>query len=148
VRHNPQFENLRNLDGGADSGVTVFYKYLDYRFPGSKFVLTVREIDDWLPSMEYALASGPSSDPKFYDVSVMRRMLLFETVLPDREKFIAAYHRHMEDVRRYFRGRADLLEMNISAGEGWEKLCPFLGLPVPPVPFPHLFARPNMTGPG
>jgi hypothetical protein len=29
-----------------------------------------------------------------------------------------------------------LLVMDIAAGEGWEKLCPFLGVPIPPEPFP------------
>ena len=30
----------------------------------------------------------------------------------------------------------DFLVINIPAGEGWDKLCPFLGLPVPDAPFP------------
>ena len=30
-----------------------------------------------------------------------------------------------------------LVEMDFSSGDGWEKLCPFLGLPVPAKPFPH-----------
>jgi hypothetical protein len=60
----------------------------------------------------------------------------------DREKFIAAYNRHHADVRRYFADRpGDLMEMNIIEGDGWEKLCPFLGLQVPPTPFPHLNRR-------
>jgi hypothetical protein len=33
----------------------------------------------------------------------------------------------LRDVQEYFKDRpADLLVMNICAGEGWEKLCPFL----------------------
>jgi hypothetical protein len=63
-------------------------------------------------------------------------MLLYETVVYDREKFIAAYNRHYEDVRRYFADRPnDLLEMDITKGDGWEKLCPFLELPIPDKPF-------------
>jgi hypothetical protein len=31
--------------------------------------------------------------------------------------------------------------MNLVEGDGWEKLCPFLGVPVPSVPFPHLHRR-------
>jgi hypothetical protein len=27
--------------------------------------------------------------------------------------------------------------MDITAGDGWEKLCGFLGMPVPDAPFPH-----------
>ena len=69
-------------------------------------------------------------------------MTLYESVIFDAEKFSAAYHRHHADVRRYFADRPDdLLEMNIIEGDGWEKLCPFLGLPTPAVPFPHLNRR-------
>lgn len=35
VGHNPRFEELRLLEGGADNGVTLHYKYLDSKFPGS-----------------------------------------------------------------------------------------------------------------
>ncbi len=40
VMHNPPFEALQTADAGADNGVTIFYKYLDYIHPGSKFILT------------------------------------------------------------------------------------------------------------
>lgn len=142
VAHNPTFEKLATLDGGADNGVLLFYKYLDYKFPGSKFVLTIRSLESWLPSAAYASERFPllSSDD---NVPIMRRMMIYETVTFDREKYVAAYHRHHADVRRYFANRPDdLLEMNIvEAGDGWEKLCPFLGLPAPSTPFPRKHIR-------
>lgn len=137
VEHNPLFEQLRDLDGGTDNGVTVFYKYLDYKFPGSRFILTERDLETWLISMEYINSIFPvrSTDE---DVPIMRRMALYETVEFDLEKYTASYHRHRADVIRYFSGRDDLLIMNIIDGDGWEKLCPFLGLDAPLSPFPHL----------
>jgi hypothetical protein len=137
VKHNPTFEELRDLQGGADAGVVLFYKYLDYKFPGSKFVLMVRDLDSWLESVEYIFARHPITS-RDQDEAIMRRMQLGETVRFERDKAIAARERHHADVRRYFADRPDdLLEMNILTGDGWEKLCPFLGLPVPDVPFPH-----------
>jgi hypothetical protein len=142
VDHNPAFEKLRTLRGGADNGVLLFYKYLDYRFPGSKFVLTLRPMEDWLTSMEYAASAFPIASRE-HDLPVMRRMQIYESVTFDRGKFIAAYEKHHADVRRYFSGRSDcLLEMNLVGGDGWELLCPFLGIPVQSTPFPHLHARP------
>lgn len=45
-------------------------------------------------------------------------------------------------MRDYFAGRPeDLLIMDICAGDGWEKLCPFLGFEIPETPFPHLNTR-------
>jgi Sulfotransferase domain len=69
-------------------------------------------------------------------------MMIYETVVFQREMSIAAAERHHRDIKRYFSTRPDdLLEMNIIAGEGWDKLCPFLGVPLPSVPFPHLHRR-------
>jgi len=47
------------------------------------------------------------------------------------------YDRHHEHVEQYFKNRADdLLVMNIFDGDGWDVLYPFLGKPIPDVPFP------------
>ncbi len=140
VIHNPAFEELVDLDGASDNGCTIFYKYLDYKFPDSKFVLLTRELKPWLDSAEYIHGYTPIDRSE--DLMIMRRMLLYETIVFDRKKFISAYHRHHEDVRRYFHDRPnDLLEMDITAGDGWEKLCPFLELPVPEKPFAHINKR-------
>ncbi len=134
VIHNPTFEQLAELDGAADNGCTIFYKYLDYKFPGSKFILLTRDLKPWLDSAEYIHGHEPIDRGE--DVIIMRRMLLYETVVFNREKFIETYHRHHADVRRYFADRPDdLLEMDITKGDGWDKLCPFLGLPIPDQPF-------------
>ncbi|WLE95560.1 MAG: sulfotransferase [Candidatus Electrothrix communis] len=134
VVHNPAFEELKDLDGAADNGCTIFYKYLDYKFPGSKFVLLTRDLNPWLDSAEYIHGYNPVDRSE--DLVIMRRMLLYGTVVFEKDKFIETYHRHHEEVRNYFKDRpSDLLEMDITTGDGWEKLCPFLGLPVPNQPF-------------
>jgi Sulfotransferase domain len=141
VGHNPEFSQLRSLDGGADNGVTVFYKYLDFKFPGSKFVLMLREQNSWLDSMEYIFAVYPVKS-RDEDIPIQRRMALYETTSFDRNMIRDSYYRHCDDVHRYFRNRpGDLLEMNIIDGDGWNKLCPFLGLSVPDEPFPHKNCR-------
>jgi Sulfotransferase domain len=54
------------------------------------------------------------------------------------EFYKARLRRHNDEVRAYFRDRPDdLLEIDISADPRWEPVCAFLGLPVPPVSFPH-----------
>lgn len=139
VKHNPRLEHLPYLDAAADAGCVVYYKYLDYKHPNSKFVLCTRDLSDWLNSAEFIYTKYPATDK---DVAIVRRMLLYETVTFDRTKFIEAYHRHHEDVRRYFKHRPhDLLEIDITQGDGWEKLCPFLGLPIPNISFPHKNSR-------
>jgi hypothetical protein len=72
----------------------------------------------------------------------MRRMMLYESVTFERGKFVMAYERHHADVRRYFAKRpSDLLEIHLVEGDGWDKLCPFLGIARPSSAFPHLHAR-------
>jgi hypothetical protein len=52
--------------------------------------------------------------------------------------FEAAYNRHLDRVTEWFKSTSNpLLVMDITAGEGWEKLCNFLHPPKPRVPFPH-----------
>jgi hypothetical protein len=146
VIHNPPFEALAAADAGADNGVVIFYKYLDCKFPGSKFVLTTRELESWLASTEIANQTYPLALTN-NDIPMMRRMLIYETVTFDRDQYIAARERHHRDVRRYFRDRPeDLLELDIICGEGWEKLCPFLDIPVPAMPFPHIHRRTGEPG--
>lgn len=101
----------------------------------------LRPLEDWLNSMEFAASQYPIKSDND-DVAIMRRMQIYESVIFDREKFIRAYQRHHDDVRRYFSKRpSDLLEMNLVGGDGWETLCPFLGLDRPAAPFPHLHAQ-------
>jgi hypothetical protein len=57
------------------------------------------------------------------DIKIMRRMTIYEAVGFDREKFIAAYYRHHADVRRYFAGRSDLLDVD-RGGRGMGKAMP------------------------
>jgi hypothetical protein len=64
---------------------------------------------------------------------------LYGALQYDRERFRESYVAHLTDVQEYFRDRpGDLLVLDICAGEGWKKLCPFLGKPVPSAVFPHL----------
>jgi hypothetical protein len=51
--------------------------------------------------------------------------------------YVERYERHNREVLEYFAGRPkDLLVLDLTGGDGWPQLCPFLGHPVPDVPFP------------
>lgn len=110
-----------------------FYSELDRRFPGSRFILTWREPEVWWRSTERWLTLVHRNDP-----ARMERFLKHcDTDRIDRERFLAAYARHNADIRAYFTGRGDFLEINFEDEPGWEPLCDFLGCPVPELPFPH-----------
>ncbi len=47
------------------------------------------------------------------------------------------YAKHHIDVCTWFKDRpADMLVLNVCKGDGWDKLCQFLNLPVPSKEFP------------
>lgn len=54
--------------------------------------------------------------------------------------YIDFYRTHNRSVRQFFRDRGaedSLLEVCWDDGDGWDVLCPFLGVPVPDADFPH-----------
>jgi Sulfotransferase domain len=110
-----------------------FYRELDSRFPGSKFVLTMREPHSWLRSHErHFSTAGAGRIPERYRIADYAER---------REEILRDYAARTEEVRTYFSDRpADLLVLDVVGGEGWERLCPFLGLGPPARPFPHLNA--------
>lgn len=137
VYHNPSFDQMLIADAASDNGCVLYYKFLDFKYPGSKFILTLRDIGSWLESMRF-IHSTMEPVSRDNHLPILRRMLIYETVGFDQDRFVEAYARHHDDVRRYFRNRTeDLLEMNIIDGDGWAELCSFLGLPIPDVPFPR-----------
>jgi hypothetical protein len=143
VIHEPHFPQLETADAAVGIECALFYRYLDYRFPGSKFILTVRSLREWLESVKYILAKYPIHSRE-ENIPIFRRMTFASTVDYDEAKLTKAYIRHYEEVREYFAGRSsDLLEVDITVEPSWEKLCAFLGLSPPSAPFPHLNRRGN-----
>lgn len=119
-------------DAFQDNPWPMLYREMDSRYPGSRFILTTRPTEKWLRSVVHYF--GDRSTP-------MREWIYgpgHGSPLGNEALYVERYERHNADVRAYFRDRpADLLEIAITEGEGWEKLCPFLGHPVPAAPFPH-----------
>jgi hypothetical protein len=129
-------DRIDELDAAVDTPIVRAWPELDRRYPGSKFVLTRRDEAGWLDS---CARHFPRITPTA--TTLRLRLDVYGTESFDAECFRAARRRHEREVETYFRRRPqDLLVMDICAGDGWERLCPFLGLPPPEGPFPHLNA--------
>lgn len=63
---------------------------------------------------------------------------MLKGAMDDRNRAIAQYRQHIEDVKAAV--PADRL-LVYSADQGWNPLCEFLGVPVPPGPFPNVNDR-------
>ena len=107
----------------------LIYREVDRQYPGSKFILTVRELEAWLTSIWNNSNSLRELRSKLPAVPVLHRAI-YGTAIFDRATFAATHRRHIASVQEYFRNRPhDLLVMDICGGDGWEQLCPFLGRP-------------------
>ena len=106
------------------------YRHLYQRFPDSRFILTVRDEEAWWRSAE-----------RWTTVTKPKVMQLYQSHLrvqhPDKESMIESYLRYNQEVEEYFAGTDRLLVMNIGLGDGWDKLCTFLDVPIPDREFPH-----------
>ncbi len=126
----PLLEGLDEADAYSDiEALSRNFDVLDRQYPGSKFILTVREIEPWLDSRQRHVEANLERRARGeYDGT-------FLTV--DRDGWRHDMTSHVERVRAHFATRpADLLEIDIAAGDGWGPLCAFLGRSVPDAPFP------------
>ena len=103
---------------------------LDEQYPGSRFLLTVRPVDDWIDSRRrHVLTNQARKAAGTYDGTFLE---------VDEPKWRAEWELHLERVHGYFGARADLLELDVTADPSWARLCGFLDRPVPDVAFPWL----------
>ena len=121
---------VEEYDAFQDNPWPLLFRELDRRFPGSKFVLTERPTRTWIASVV----------KHFGDRSTPMREWIYGVGAPRGHEgiFVARYERHNEEVRAYFADRPDdLLVLRVTEGDGWDKLCAFLGRAVPSAAFPH-----------
>jgi hypothetical protein len=130
--HEMAYAMVDEFDAFEDNPWPILYRELDQRFPGSKFVLTRRPTENWIRSQvkDFATTETP-----------MRRWIYGENAgcpAGNENTYIARYERHNREVQEYFANRSDdLLIIDLPNDDGWSRLCPFLGHPIPNVPFPH-----------
>lgn len=143
--HNPKtMLDVRAHDFSSDIFVAARYRFLDYYYGNrAKFILTIRDIDEWVESSRWL--AQRKGGRKREDGSVSgstpmtseSRFNLFGITHFDEMAYRQGYIRHYGRVLDLFDGREDrLLVMNICAGDGWDKLCPFVEREIPDEPFP------------
>ena len=130
---------LQEYEGFTDNPIPLIYKELDARFPGSRFIHTERDEAAWLKSVEWLHTTGAvkfhwHAIPGLAEIN----QALYGRIGFDADVFRDTYRRHNREVRAHFADRPDdLLILDITQGEGFEKICPFLGRPAPAESFPH-----------
>lgn len=123
---------LESRNGITDIPAALYYSEFDIEYPNSKFILTIRDIDAWLYSMQQHYARTNVGQWNLFT-----RACAFGSIGFNMRRSRFAYERHVRNVQEYFKNRDNLLILDICGGEGWEKLCDFLDKPIPNTPFPR-----------
>lgn len=132
-----EFEKaLAGCNAATDISVAAYFDILDRKYPGSQFILTVREMDAWLGSVE-------DGNRIMHEGRASERAPLLERLFGvrdfDRRAYARGYDTHLARVRAHFsQRRDDLLELDVCGRPEWGALCNFLKTPVPREAFPWL----------
>jgi hypothetical protein len=141
-------EDAYYFDALTDTSICPDFEALFHLFPNSKFIYTTRPMQDWLGSYErhdrryMRCTDFPSLRQRVttpgltrYGTTLARSAVSIFYRHPDPE---TARLRFEERVHAFFAGprAARLLVFDVFSGDGWDKLCGFLGRPVPDRPFP------------
>ena len=133
----------------SDNPIPILYKQIDKAYPGSKFILTIRNEVDWLASVQKLWSYKHNPTRRLWDVYPVSTTL--HTALSGRPDFDALiflerYRRHTQSVRSYFKDRpTDLLVLDMEKPRGkLAALCKFLNLPPPETD--GLYPRANRSG--
>jgi hypothetical protein len=119
-----------------------YWRELAAAFPAAKIIHTRRPAEAWWNSfsktiMESLLDQSPTDDERRLRSRAMVDAIINRDVfgghIDDKATVLAAYHRREVDVRAAIPPERLLI---LEAADGWERLCPFLGVPVPQTPYP------------
>lgn len=134
------------FDAFTDISVSHQFEWLYHTFPKSKFVVTTRDAQSWLASVVLHYQNNHGQG-RIRDVGQSpsrqrfqgKAALVHDNIYGGVDSWLDAYSRYHDRVHSFFQDkpRERFLEMSIVGGDGYEKLCAFLGVPVPDEPFPN-----------
>jgi hypothetical protein len=118
-----------------------YWRQLADFYPDAKVLHTVRDPDEWFDSTQatiFAPGSLAENAPPSMQQFFAFLKVDFGDRLHDRAFMTDYFRRHSAEVEATV--PADRL-LVFQAGEGWDRLCAFLGAPVPDSPFPKTNTR-------
>lgn len=155
LQGNYNWNIINRYDAVSDIPICDYFTELNYRFPNSKFILTIRpNMEEWLKSCQHQMdiivppkILQKDAHTTTLDDHSLIRSLVYGCINFDERKYTFKYLNHLHNVLEYFDPRSvnrfiKLLILDITNDSNpWIKLCNFLEKPIPNVSFPHLGAR-------
>lgn len=121
-----------DFDFVIDLPICSRYKTIFEIYPTSKFILTIRDIDAWLTSIEHHWKMHTQNVQDWNS----HKIEMYGSINFDNDHFRKVYTDHIDMVTKFFKPE-QLLIMDIQNGDGWEQLCQFINVDIPDVDFPH-----------
>jgi hypothetical protein len=125
----------------------AYWRQIADHYPDAKVLHTVRDPDKWFESTQATIFSQASPAAQLQEgpsaaffASFMGPM---REHLGDRAWMTDYFRRHTEEVKAAIAPERLLI---YEVGEGWERLCKFLGVPVPDAPYPSENSREEFIG--
>ncbi|KAF7724900.1 hypothetical protein EC973_000559 [Apophysomyces ossiformis] len=147
---NPQEEHnwdeaYEGYTAAVDWPTASFVEPLMKKYPNAKVLLTVRDPDSWYRSVKNTIFQSlniprPGNKPRDADIQIMAKKVVLDGDISDPERFAdeeaikRKFIEHNEYIRKIVPPER-LLEINL--GEGWDRLCKFLGKDIPEEPYPN-----------
>lgn len=133
----PVFEVANKHESFDDFPWPILYKEIDKKYENTKFILTTRKDSNvWYDSLcRYVERNGTGKNHEI--------VYGYKRPHGHKKDIIRRYKSHNEEVRSYFKGRNDFIELCWEKGDRWEKLCNFIGRVVPEESFPHANKSPE-----
>lgn len=141
IIHYPTQQELfsSSNDGATDIPVTIAYKELDKKFPGSKFVYTIRDKEEWIEALRRYINRKSSTRVSESSKAIRRATYGTWTFNDDEwELYSNSYDFWLNDITQYFKDRpSDFIILNIvNRQDNPSKLYNFLNIKkTPPARF-------------
>lgn len=125
----------------ADVPGCLFYRELAAQYPDAKVVLTTRDPDSWFTSTQNTVlgpiraSASVGPPPKFLEMMLAIGWNGSDPATHDKAAMVARMQKHNAAVVRDIPAERLLIWQT---SEGWDRLCAFLGVPVPDWPFPRI----------
>ena len=133
----------------VDFPTAAYWRELADHYPNARILHTLRDPDEWFDSTQatifapgsLAVSDGPLRP--FFDSFASRIFGGSRERLHDRAFMTDYFRRHTEAVKAAISPQRLLI---YQAGEGWDRLCAFLDVPVPREPYPSENSRAEFIG--
>jgi len=126
----------------SDLPIPVIYRELDKGYPNSKFILTIRDENNWIESIkkhwnpEYnKFKNNWNHDPFSHKI----HKILYGQKGFDQQIFLERYRKYNKEVIDYFKDRNEdflILNMDNKEENHWIALCNFLNMEIPNLEYP------------